>query len=177
MEATCWRLLIALQLQKNTVGLYKNITEKASPDLSISTLVARTIGNTSGVQAGERITPDIDDLDAPLIMGNRLREPIIKAIQEAAKVSWDRKVNGLVEDEDVPLPSKELKRWESLFFNRHKLRIPAGGDTGETVVNHLKRQPSKHCIGFENIMKTETRKTEPQGPESSAWNLVVKPRW
>ena len=168
LAAACWRLLIAFQLPKDAVVLYKSLTERASLDLRVSTLVASTIGcrtlgdlgNTSEVQAGERIIPDITDLDLPLVMGNRLREPIIKAIQEAAKVSWDRKRKGSVEDEDVPLPSEELKRSESLFFNRYKLRIPADEDAGETVVNRLKRQLNKHCIRFENILKTKTRKGE-----------------
>ena len=73
--------------------------------------------DTSEVQADERAIPDITDLDVPLVMGNRLREPIIKAIQEAAKVSWDRKRKGSVEDEDAPLSSEELRRLESLSFS------------------------------------------------------------
>ena len=138
LAATCWRLLSAFQLPRDAVVLHENPTERAILDLKASTPGTSTIGcrtledlgNASEVQAGERIIPDIDDWDAPLFMGNRLREPIIKAIQEAATVSWDRELKGLGEDEDVPLPSKEPKRWESLFFNRHKLRIPAGEDTG-----------------------------------------------
>ena len=82
-------------------------------------------------------------------MGNQLREPIIKAIQDAAKVSWDRKLEGWVEDEYVPLPS-DMKRLESFCFNRYKLRIPASEDTGETVVNRLKRQFDSTASGLEH---------------------------
>ncbi len=81
--------------------------------------------DTSEVQADERAIPDITDLDVPLVMGNRPREPIIKAIQEAAEVSWDRKQKGSVEGEDFPLPSEELG---------YKMRIPADEDAGETMV-------------------------------------------
>ena len=77
--------------------LYKSLAESASLDLEVSTLVTSTsgcrtlgdLGNTSEVQAGERIIPDITYLDVPLVMGNRPREPIIKAIPKAAKFSWE----------------------------------------------------------------------------------------
>ena len=111
LAAACWRLLIALQLPKDAVVVYKNLAERASLDLKAATLVTSTsgcrtlgdFGNTSEVQAGERIIPDIADLDVPLVMGNRLRDPIIKAIQETAQVSWDRKLKGWVEDEYVQI--------------------------------------------------------------------------
>ena len=62
LVAACWRLLIALQLPKDAVVLYKSLAERASLDLKVSTLVANTIGyrmlgdlgNTSEAQAGER---------------------------------------------------------------------------------------------------------------------------
>ena len=122
LAAACWRLLIALQLQEDAVVLYKNLAERASLDLRISTLVACTIGcktcedlgNTSEMQADERIIPDITGLDVPLVMGSRLREPI-KAIQGTAKVSWDREREGAVEDEDVPPTAEKLKRLEILL--------------------------------------------------------------
>ena len=171
LAATGWRLLTALQLPRDAVVSYENLTERARLDLRVSTLVASTsgyrtledLGNTAELQAGERIIPNIADLDVPLVMGNRLREPIIKAIQEAAKVSWDLKLKGWVEDEYVPWPARELERLESFCCNRYKLRIPADEDTSETVANRLERQLNKHCIGFENIMKTETRKGETAG--------------
>ncbi len=124
-----------------------------------STIGGRTLGdlrNTSEVQASERIIPDITDLDPPVAMGNRMREPIVKAIQEVARISWDRKRKGSVEDEDGPLPSEELKRLESQV----QRRIPADEDANETVVNRSKRQFNRHCIRFENILKTKTRKVE-----------------
>ena len=65
-----------------------------------------------------------------------------------------------MEDELVPLPLKELKRLASLLFNRYELRISAEEDAGETVVSRLKRQLNKHCIRFENILKTKTKKGE-----------------
>ena len=114
--AACWQLLIALQFPRDECFFMGRRTPR---DLETLT------------EADEKIIPDITGLDVPLVMGNRLREPIIKAIQETAEVSWDRKQKGSVKDEDVPLPSEELRRLESLFFNRYKLRIPAGEDTGE----------------------------------------------
>ena len=65
--------------------------------------------NVSEAQVDEKIIPAITDLDVPLVISSRLKK-LIKAIREAAKVSWDRKRKGTVEDEDVPLPSEELKR-------------------------------------------------------------------
>ena len=115
--------------------------------------------NVSEAQVDEKIIPAITDLDVPLVTSSRLKK-LIKAIREAAKVSWDRKRKGTVEDEDVPLPSEELKRSGSLFFSRYKLRFSADEDAGETVVSRLKRQLNKHCIRFENILKTKTRKGE-----------------
>ena len=53
------------------------------------------------MQADERIIPAITDWDVPLVMCSQLKEPI-KAIQETARFSWDRKREGAVEDEDVP---------------------------------------------------------------------------
>ena len=65
-----------------------------------------------------------------------------------------------MEDEDVPLPLEDLKRLESPLFNRYQLCISAEEDAGETVVSRLKRQLNKHCIRFENILKTKTKKGE-----------------
>ena len=88
VAAAYWRLLIAVQLPKDTAYLHRSITERVSMDLRVSTLVACTmrcrmlgdLGNTSELQAGVRIIPDITDLDAALVMSNPLREPILKAI-------------------------------------------------------------------------------------------------
>ena len=60
-----------------------------------------------------------------------------------------------MEDEDVPFPSEDLRRLESLFFSKYKLRIPADEGAKETVVSRLRRQLNKHCIRFENILKTD----------------------
>ena len=65
-----------------------------------------------------------------------------------------------MEDEDVPLPSEELKRSGALFSSRYKLLFSADEDAGETVVSRLKHQLNKHCIRLENILKTKTRKGE-----------------
>ena len=139
LAAACWRLLIALQLQKDAVVPYKSLTERASLGSRVSTLVASTIGcktfedlgNTSGMQADEKIIPGITGLDAPLVMGSRLREPI-KAIQETAKIFWDKERGGVVEDEDVPLTAEEMKRLGILFYRRHKPRIPVDKDADGT---------------------------------------------
>ena len=141
LAAAYWRLLIALQLKKDAVVLYKNLAEKASLDLRASTLVACSIvcktcedlGNISKMQADERIIPDITGLDVPLVMGSRLREPI-KAIQGTAKVFWDKEREGAVEDEDVPLTAEKLKRLEILLYRRHRPRIPVDKDADGTAV-------------------------------------------
>ena len=130
MAAACWWLLAAFQLQKYAVVKYKSLAERASLDLRASSLVASTMGYktlkdlgiASEVQADERTISDITDLDVPLVMGSRLKEPI-KTIQEAAKVSWDREREGAVEDEDFPRTAEELKRLEILFFRGHRPRI------------------------------------------------------
>ena len=80
-------------------------------------------------------------------------------IREAAR-SRETERKGTKEDEDVPLPSEELKRSGSLLFSRYKLRFSADEDAGRTVVRRLKRQLNKHCIRFENILETKTRKGE-----------------
>ena len=68
-----------------------------------------------------------------------------------------------MEDEDVPPSPEEAKRWEILLFSRYKLRIPVDMDSDKTVVSLLKRQLSKHCTRFENILETETKKGESAG--------------
>ena len=121
LATTCWRLLVALQPPRDDCCLRGCRT-------------LEDLENVSEAQVDEKIIPAIADLDVPLVMGSRLKK-LIQAIQEAARVSWDRKRKGAVEDEDVPLPSEELKRLESLFFNRYKLRISAEEDAVEIVVS------------------------------------------
>ena len=95
-------------------------------------------------QVDEKIIPAIADLDVPLVTSSRLKKAI-KAIREGARVSWERNRRVTVEDQNVPLPSEEL-RSGSLFFSRYKLRFSADEDAGETVVRRVKRQLNKHCI-------------------------------
>ena len=143
LASACWQLLIALQLQKDAVVIYKSLAERATLDLRVFTRVASTIrcrtledlGNTSEVQADERIIPDITDLDVPLVMGSRLREPI-KAIQTAAKVSWDREREGAVEDEDVPRAAEELKRL-GILERQHTHQSAAEGSMQKRIKHRL----------------------------------------
>ena len=100
--------------------------------------------SASEAQVDEDIMPAIADLDVPLVMGRRPKK-LIKATQETAMVSWDRKRKGSVENEMFPPPSEEAKRLEALLFCRYNLRMPADEDAGETAVNRLKRQLNKHC--------------------------------
>ena len=58
-----------------------------------------------------------------------------------------------MEDKDVPFAMEDLKRLESLLFNRYELCISAEEDAGETV-SRSKRQLNKHLIRFENMLKT-----------------------
>ena len=92
------------------------------------------------MQADEKIILAIADLDVPLIMGSRLKK-LIKAIQEAAKSSWDWKREGA---KKTRMLSYHLKNWSAWWY---KLRIPAKENAGETVVSRLERQLSKHHIG------------------------------
>ena len=86
--------------------------------------------NVAKAQVEDKSIPAITDLDTPLVMSSRLKK-LIKAVRRAAEVAWDRRRKGTVEDEDVPLPSEELKRLESLLFSRYKLRLSADKNAGE----------------------------------------------
>ena len=110
-------------------------------------------------QVDEKIIPAIVDLDVPLVTSSRLRK-VIKAMREGARVASERNRRVTVEDQNVPLPSEELKRSGSLPFSRSKFRFSADEDAGETVVRRLKCQLNKQCIRFENIMETKTRERE-----------------
>ena len=127
--------------------------------------------NVSEAQVDEESIPAIADLGVPLVTSSRLKK-LFKAIREGARVSWGRDRRGTVEDENVPLSSVELKRSRSLFFSRYKPRFSANEDAGETVVKRLRRQLNKHCIVFENIMETRTRKGEAAETESDAQSLA-----
>ena len=76
--------------------------------------------------------------------------------------------------EDVPLPSKALKRSGALFSARYRLRFPADEDAGETVTSCLKRHLDKHCIRFDNILRTKARRETLLKPVSSAQSLVIE---
>ena len=125
-------------------------------------------------QVDEKIIPAIVDLDVPLVTSSRLRKAI-KAIREGARVASERNRRVTVEDQNVPLPSEELKRSGSLLFSRSKLRFSADEDAGETVVRRLKRQLNKHCIRFENILETKTRKGETAETRVKRTKRGVKP--
>ena len=171
VEAMIWvnmlAAAVALQLQEDALVTYKRLAEKTGLDERIATFLVNTMGcrtledleNVSELQVDEKIIPAIADLDIPLVMSSRLKK-LIKTIQEASKVSWGYEQEEALEDEDVPLPSEELKRLETLFFGRYKLRIPVDEDADESVVSRLKHQLNKHCIKFEDILKTKTRKGE-----------------
>ena len=89
--ATCWRMLVALQLPRDDCCL-----------MGCRTL--EDLENVSEAQVDEKIIPAIADLGVPLVTSSRLKK-LIKATREAARVSWDRDRKGTVEDENVPLPS------------------------------------------------------------------------
>ena len=137
LAATCWWLLAVFQLQKDAVVRCKSPTEGASLDLRASSRAASTMGYKTlkdlgiapEVQADEGIIAGITEVDVPVVMGSRLKEPI-KTIQEAAKVSWDREREGAVEDDGFPRTAEEMKRLEILFFRGHRPRIlvDKGGD-------------------------------------------------
>ena len=95
----------------------------------------------------------------PLVMGSRPKK-LIKATQVTAMASWDRRRKGAVEDEDVPLPSEEVKRSDTFLVCRYDLSIPADEAAGEAVASRLKRQLNKHCIRFEDTLRTETNEGE-----------------
>ena len=139
-----------------TGNMDERIATLLASNMRCTTLVNRE--DPSGAQGDNKIIPAITDLNISSAMSSRMKK-LIKAIREAAKVSWDLKRRGTVEDEDAPLPS-ESKRLGSLLFRRHKPRSSANADAGETVVSRSKRQLNRHCIKCENILKTKTRRGE-----------------
>ena len=144
----------ALVDEKKALVTYKRLTGKTGLSEKIATLLVSNMRcttredreNLSEAQVDDKIIPAITDLDIPLVMSSRLKK-LIKAIREAAKVSWDLKRKGTVEDEDVPLPSEELKRLESLLLSRYKLRFSANEDAGETVVSRLSASSTDTASG------------------------------
>ncbi len=126
-------------------------------NMRCTTLVNRE--DPSEAQGDNKIIPAITDLNISSAMSSRMKE-LIKAIRDAAKVSWDLKRRGTVEDEDAPLPSRKSKRLGSLLYSRYRLRSSANADAGKTVVSRSKRQLNRHCIKCENILKTKTRRGE-----------------
>ena len=125
--------------------------------------------DVSEMQADEKIILAIADLDVPLIMGSRLKK-LIKAIQEAAKSSWDWKREGA---KKTRMLSYHLKNWSAWWY---KLRIPAEENAGETVVSRLERQLSKHHIGGSILIQRQGEE-KPQRPGSSARSLVTTLSW
>ena len=101
LATTCWRLLVALQLPKDDCCL---MGCRILEDLEI----------VSKKQVDEKIIPAIVDLDVPLVTSSRLRKAI-KAIREGASVASERNRGVTVEDQNVPLPSEELKRSDLSF--------------------------------------------------------------
>ena len=168
--------------EREALATYRRLAEEAGLSEKIATLLVNNMGcrtledleNLSEAQVEDKIIPAITDLDTPLVMGSRLKK-LIKAIRKAAEVSWERKRKITAEDEDVPLPSEELRRVESLPSSKYKLRFSTDEDARETVVSRLKRQLDKHCIRFENILKTKIREEEPMEQGASAQSLVTKP--
>ena len=151
------------RLQEDALSIYKRLAEKTGLDERLATFLVNTMGcrtlgdleNVSELQVDEIIT----DLEAPLVMGSRLKR-LIRTIQEASRVSLGPEHAGAGVHEGVALPSEELRRLDALFFGRYKLRIPVDEDADESVVSRLKHQLSKHYIKFEDILKTKTRKGE-----------------
>ena len=105
-----------------------------------------------------------------------LTTSLLDEIGEAGKMQWTERVQGPKacrvihqirmgrahdwlwhEEPEVP------KRLGALLFSRHKLRFSADEGAGGTVVRHLKRQLNKHCIRFEDILETKTRKGKAAG--------------
>ena len=147
----------------------KHLTGETSMSEKIATLLASNMRcttrvnreNPSEAQGDDKIIPTITDLNSSSAMSSRMKE-VIEEIRKAAKVSWDLKRRGTVEDEDAPLPS-ESKRLGSLLFRRYKPRSSANADAGETVVSRSKRQLNRHCIKSENILKTKTSIVQASG--------------
>ena len=121
----------------------------------IMTLVVWMTSVDPEAQINDRSIPAIAELDIPLVMGSRPKK-LNKAIQEAARVPCDRMREGPVGEEDAPLPSTKVN--EALLCGRHNLHTPADEDAEEIVANRLKPQLSRHCIRFEDILRTEVRR-------------------
>ena len=127
--------------------------------------------NVSEMQVDEKIIPAVKDLDVPLVMGSRLKK-LIKSIQEAAKVSWKRKRKGTVEEENVPLPSEELKRSGSLFFSRYKLRSPQMKTQEEQWLDVLIASSTSTASGSRTSWRRRPGREKLLKQESSAQSVV-----
>ena len=94
-------------------------------------------------------------------MSNRPREPIIKATPRAAKFSWG--IKKYRRKTKCSFAIRGTEALESLLFNRHKLRTPAGKDAGETMVTRLKRQlnttTSSSRTSWRQIQERKTAET------------------
>ena len=67
----------------------------------------------------------------------------------------------------APFPSEELSA-------QVQAALPSKYSTGETVVSRLKCQFDKHCIRFEDILKTTARK-KTVGTRIQRTELVMRP--
>ena len=124
-------------------------------------------------QVEDKIIPAITQLDTPLVMGSRLKK-LIKAIREAAEVSWERKRKITAEDEDVPLPSEELRRVEVSPFQQAQAALLTDEDARETVVSRLKTaRQALHQV--REHPENEDQKGRTDGAGASAQSLVTKP--
>ena len=158
---------VAIQLQEDALVTYKRLAEKSGLDERIAIFLVnimgcRTLedlGNVTELQVDEKIVPAIANLDTPVVMSSRLKK-LIKTVQGTSKVSLVYEHAEETQSEDTPLPSEEMKRLETLFFDRYKLRIPAEEDADESVVSRLRHHLNKHRITFEDILKTKTKRGE-----------------
>ena len=146
---------------------YKRLTGETRLDARMATLLVSNMRctmledreNPSAAQGDDKIIPAIANSSISSAMSDRMKV-LIKAIRKAARVSSDLERKGTVEGEDVPLPSEESRRLESLVFSRYKLRSAANENADDTVVSRSKHQLNKYCIRCETIMETKTRRGE-----------------
>ena len=153
--------------ETDALSTFKDTCVKAGLDEKVHVFLVKTVGcriledleKISESAVDDKLIPAIENLQQPILQASRLKK-LIAAVVQASALSWDKKKRGIVEDEDTPLPAPELRRLEALFWARHKIRIAAEEDAGETVVSRLKRQLDKSTLRFEQVLKTKTRKGE-----------------
>ena len=126
--------------EADALATFKDACAKAGLDEKVHVFLVKTVGcriledleKISESAVDDKLIPAIENLAQPILQTSRLKK-LIAAVVQSSALFWDKKKRGIVEDEDTPLPATELRRLEALFWARHRIKIAAEEDAGETV--------------------------------------------